>query len=346
MKNITNLCIFLFMLSAVFLTASFAQGQYYNNYNNYNNYGNCTYHAYRLCAGNNVYWYDSCGSQQDLFQTCYGNNLICQYGQCVYQAPAPAPNSYVAHYKIACSADNLYWYDSLGAASGLYKNCQDANSCTLDSCYDSKCSNILNCDGASCATNSADYNKFCAQNSASSLTVSFFVKQDRNSSQWQKTAAVSPNESVYFMISIVNNSSAQADNVNVSASIPAEISSIGNLKINDISVAGDIVFGIDIGSLAIGNAKSITFEGKIKTISTQVIKQATAKANVSGLSAQFSDSLEINLNPEERAGASVLSSSASPDFWSFLKRWYLWILVGLVLIFLFVVVFRRLSNNV
>ena len=37
-----------------------------NNYNN-NNYNNCTSHAYKLCVGNTIYWYNSCNIQQDLF---------------------------------------------------------------------------------------------------------------------------------------------------------------------------------------------------------------------------------------------------------------------------------------
>ena len=61
-----------------------------------------------------------------------------------------------------------------------------------------------------------------------------------------------------------------------------------------------------------------------------------------------SDSVSIILNTVQVgsgiAPASVVSSAAS-GFWDFVKRWYLWVLVGLVLIFLFIIVFRRLSNN-
>jgi hypothetical protein len=177
------------------------------------------------------------------------------------------------------------------------------------------------------------------------LSVSFFSKQDANSPQWQKTAEAVSESNVYFMISVANNSTAQIDNVNVSANIPAEISSLGNLQISNVPVSGDIVSGINIGSIAPSITKSITFEGKTQTISTASTKQATASANVAGTAQTAqSDSVSINFNPGQ-AAAAVSSVSATPGFWEFLKRWYLWIIVGLVIIFLFIIVFKRLSSE-
>jgi len=161
--------------------------------------------------------------------------------------------------------------------------------------------------------------------------------------QWQKTVQVSSNGQVYFMVPVANNSAAQIDNIIVSANIPGEISSLGNLQVNGVPVSGDIVTGIGIGSLASGSAKTITFEGKTQTILAQATKQATATISVLG--ATQSDSLSVNLIPGQVAAASVSSTESATGFLAFLKRWYLWILVGLVLIFLFVVVFRRLSSN-
>jgi hypothetical protein len=177
----------------------------------------------------------------------------------------------------------------------------------------------------------------------SGLSVSFFAKQDASADQWQKTVQVGLNGQVYFMISAANNGSLEINNVNISASIPGEVYSLGNLKVDDVQVSGDIVSGINIGTLPSMATKLITFEGRTQTFSEQATKQATATINVSG--ATQSDSISINLNPSQAAGASISSASQTSDFWQFIKRWYLWILVGLVLIFLFIVVFRRLSSN-
>ena len=64
----------------------------------------------------------------------------------------------------------------------------------------------------------------------------------------------------------------QVNNVNVSANIPSEVASLGNLQVDGVQVSGDIVSGINIGNLAPGTAKSITFEGKTQSISTQATK--------------------------------------------------------------------------
>ncbi|MCX6718355.1 MAG: hypothetical protein NTY81_01990 [Candidatus Staskawiczbacteria bacterium] len=360
-SNLLAISVFAIMLFAsAFVLAGTAQAQYYYNYGVPS--GSCTYHAYKLCSGNSIYWYDSCQNQQDLYYTCQGGQT-CQYGQCVnYVQPIqPVQNysNYVAYYKTACSGNSIYWYDSLGVASGLYKKCADKNSCTLDSCSENKCANTLKCDGTTCAVGSADYNTYCQTTPApaqqnttptpaaniipSGLSIAFFAKQDSASTQWQKTAELGQNSQIYFMISATNASTAQIDNVNVSANIPTEISSLGNLQVNGVLVSGDIVSGINIGSVAPQSTKLITFEGKTQTISAVSTKQATATSNVSGKIQ--TDSVSINFS-QVQAVAAVSKAPATSGFMGFLKRWYLWILVGLVLIFLFIIVFKRLSSNV
>jgi len=203
----------------------------------------CNYHAYRDCTGSAIYWYDSCDNRQDLIQDCASFGQVCQYGQCVVRNIQPY-NNYVAYYRIGCQGNSLRWYDSLGVASGLYKNCQDANNCTIDSCAGNKCSNILKCDGSTCAVNSADYNSHC---------------------------------------------------------LPVQAGAANNNPVNN-------------------NPVNNTMQ---------------------------SDSVTMNPNPAQvQSVAAVSSVEATSGFWPFLKRWYLWILVLLVLIFLFIVVFRRLSSNV
>lgn len=356
MKKLLLLSILTILVVSGFLFYNLPEAEAWIDYGY--NYNNCTYHAYRLCVGNSIYWFSSCGEQQDIYQSCYGINQICQYGECTYQYqqpyinPAPAP-TYVAHYRTACYGKNVYWYDSLGTATGLYKTCQDANSCTTDSCSSSKCQNTLKCDGSTCAINSSDYAKYC-QSSPSNidnnntvlngLTVSISAKQDASASQWSKSIQVNANSTSYFMISVVNNSSVPANNIIISANIPGQITSIGNIQINGLTSTGDIISGINIGTLAQGATDTITFEGKTQAFSSSSTTQAAATINING--AVKSDSMTLDFNPNQSSTtAAVSSTSAATGFWAFLKRWYLWILVALFLIFLFVVVFRRLSSE-
>jgi len=323
------------------------------------------YHAYRDCVGSSIYWFDSCSTRQDLYQDCASLGQTCQYGQCV----ANIQPVYITHQKISCYANNLYWYDSLGAVNSLYKNCQDKNTCTIDSCSGVKCSNTLKCDGTTCLTGSNDYNSYCASagncgngtceenlgetsancpgdcktNNPANLSVSFVAKQDASSQQWDKNVQVQPNSTVYFMIAVNNNSDAAADNVNISVNIPAEISLLGNLKINDVSVAGDIASGINLGSVPPKTSKSVTFEGKTQAFSAQEQKQATTTISAGGTNQ--SDFVDLNFNPSQSAVAGVSSTEDNSGFMNFLKRWYLWILAAIVLVFLFIIVFRRFSTS-
>jgi hypothetical protein len=325
--------------AAVFGFAGISLAQY--------NYGNCNYHAYKDCVGSSIYWFDSCSTRQDLYQDCASLGQTCQYGQCVVKIQPV----YTAHQKISCSGNNLYWYDSLGAVNSLYKNCQDANSCTIDSCSTAKCSNILKCDGTTCLAGSADYNTYCSSvvpasncgngtceenlgetsancpgdckitnpnNNPTNLLVSFVAKQDPSSQQWDKNVQVQPNSTVYFMIAVNNNSDTQAENVNISVNIPAEISLLGNLKINDVSVAGDIASGINLGSVPPKTSKSVTFEGKAQTFSAQEQKQATATISAGG--SNQSDFVDLSFNPSQSAPASVSSTADNSGIMNFLKR--------------------------
>lgn len=358
---------------------------YNNNYNynynyNYNNYSKCTYHAYKLCAGNSVYWYSGCNQQQDLYQTC-GGGQTCQYGQCTFNVQPIQHNTtgYVAYSRTICSGSTILWYDSFGVVSGTYKKCADKNSCTLDSCSGNGCSNILKCDGSTCAVGSADHNTHCLtaqpqtnpatqpntnptetptinpnQNTTpntnlpiNGLSAAFFVKQNAESNQWQKTTDINSNNQVYFMISASNTSANQIDNVSISANIPTEITSLGNLKLNGVSISGDIVSGINIGSVAGANTKLITFEGKTQSISADSTKQAISTITVSGN--KQTDSISINLKADTNQNQIVAAVSNTPStsgFMEFLKKWYTWILIGLALSFIFIVVYKRLSSNV
>jgi len=321
----------------------------------------CTYHAYKLCYGNSIYWYDSCDNRQDLYQTCIGTNQTCKYGQCVYQAPA---NPYVAYYKKACYGNNIYWYDSLGSVSAFYKSCLDSNTCTVDTCSAGACSNQLKCDGTTCAALSDDYIKYCVPENCGNnvcdsdlgetaencpndcetdLSVSFFGSYDVSSTEWQESTQVGQNSQIYFMVVVTNNGTNKVEDIIVSADIPSEIVSLGNVKIDGSAISRDIVSGVNIGALEASNVKTLTFEGKTQAFSTQRTKQAVISVRVSEQTQ--TDFVDITFNPSQTVGAFV-SGAATNNIWEFIKRWYLWILIGVVLIFLFIVVFRRLSANV
>ncbi len=290
-------------------------------------YGSCTPHAYKLCSGNTVYWYDSCGNQQEQFQGC--GNLTCQYGSCVNAIVNPQP-AYVAHYYLHCSASSLYWFDSNGRISTLYRTC--SGGCTGSVCTTTTVVTPPSNGGGTTVTTTGG------------LTVSFEAEQP--GSQWSKLVNVGNNQTVDFMVTVNNASSAAITNANVVVNMPGQIVSVGNVQTNGTASAGDILSGIVINSLPAGSSQTITFEGKTQAFSVAATAQATVNVNNTGGSPQ-SDSVTLNFNPTlsgSGSTSSISNSSGSTSLWDWIKQWYLWILALIILIFLFVVIFRRIST--
>ncbi|MDP3882830.1 MAG: hypothetical protein Q8Q48_02120, partial [Candidatus Staskawiczbacteria bacterium] len=50
----------------------------------------CADNATKQCSGNSVYWYDSCGNKQGLYQSCT-QNQTCSNGSCVTNPTPPPP---------------------------------------------------------------------------------------------------------------------------------------------------------------------------------------------------------------------------------------------------------------
>jgi hypothetical protein len=176
------------------------------------------------------------------------------------------------------------------------------------------------------------------------LTVSFEAEQP--GSQWSKLVNVGNNQTVDFMVTVNNASSAAITNANVVVNMPGQIVSVGNVQTNGTASAGDILSGIVINSLPAGSSQTITFEGKTQAFSVAATAQATVNVNNTGGSPQ-SDSVTLNFNPTlsgSGSTSSISNSSGSTSLWDWIKQWYLWILALIILIFLFVVIFRRIST--
>lgn len=316
----------------------------------------CISHVNTRCVGNFVYWYDSCDNRQDLVKNCsYG----CQYGQCINYQP-----TYTKHYIKSCNNNNLYWYDSNGASNDVYKNCSDNNQCTADGCANSQCVNQARCDGSTCAVGSADYCSTCKHvgdgvcncdetpcsapsdckaSTGGGLDTSTFCEVESTSANWSKNITVTAGQNISCLIIIKNTSATSINDVTVRADIPVEIVGTSELKIDGKAFNGNITSGINLGNFSSNVSKTIVFEGKTQSPITQVsAKQIIGIASSGALSS--SDSLVINFQPTV-AGAATASLESS-SFAEFFKRWYIWILIALVLIFLFIVIFRRLSSSI
>ena|SRR3989344_3417196 len=106
-----------------------------NTYTGYTpTYTTTTYVAqsYRRCVGNTVYWHDTNGNPQNVYQVC-SNNQTCSNGECT--GTNVIVSNYVFHSMLGCVNNKSYWYDSTGNQQGLYQNC----SLTSQVCQSGQC---------------------------------------------------------------------------------------------------------------------------------------------------------------------------------------------------------------
>ena len=226
-----------------------------------------------------------------------------------------------------CSGNHVYWFDSCGARQDLAQVCGYNQACKYGECV---------------VKYTPVYNK---QPQAINVAVNFFSSKNQNSTAWDKTVEVGQNGTVYFFATVKNNSNSDINNLTIKANIPQEVALVGNLKIDGQPASGDIISGVATSLLA-NSQKQISFDGKTQMFSVAGSKQATLTASFADKQQQ-TDSLTINFNTSEQEKITTTTESASADnaFVEFLKRWYLWILVAIILVFLFIVIFRRLSQN-
>ena len=92
------------------------------------------------------------------------------------------------------------------------------------------------------------------------------VKTVRNVTQgtsFSNYVLSSPSDQLEFRIEVSSTGSSTANNVKVRDIIPSEINYLSNLKINGYSSSGDIQSEINLGNLATGTTKVITFDAQI-----------------------------------------------------------------------------------
>jgi len=221
-----------------------------------------------------------------------------------------------------CYDSDVYWYDlTTGYRGSKYRDCQDDNECTIDSCTGSACVNELKCDGTTCAKGSASYCSSCntcgdgvcgcsetIQSCSSDcgiigLAITLFGKRDADPLQWLKTFAADPDQTVDFLAVISNGQSVTMDNVMVTINLPQEITYKGDLTLDGNSYSGDIRTGISLGSLLPKMTKTVTFKGQINQNNTILRSNADVIGIVSTSSGTSQDIVNISFQTTAQSAA-------------------------------------------
>jgi len=315
-------------------------------------------------------------SAPQLQKVC-NSSETCSYGTCVgdspknvqttppvYYNPTPTPSTqpatFIRHYRTNCYSGNLYWYNSQGGVEDVSKMCVDANSCTVDSCSSAACKNTLRCDGSTCAVNSADYATYCAgsanqtqtqglpqiniqipQVQVQNISIALTAKKE-SESKYTKEFSIANSDKINFLVIVKNISSLPIENVIIKVDGDTAITYDEAIKVDNIPSTGNMLTGINLGTLPAGISKEIFFSGSIKP--ETLVGSVKITATVSYQNITNTDSVTVSLLGEVKNNfAAALGSSA---FMTFLKKWWLWILATLILIGLFFVIYRRISSDV
>jgi hypothetical protein len=260
---------------------------------------NCTYHAYTRCSGNGVYWFDSCGVQEDLYQSCQYNQT-CQNNSCtntyIYNPPV---NNCSYHSYLRCSGNSLYWYDSCGAQQDFYQACTGNQTCQNNTCV----TNI--------------------QNNQTALTITKTVRNlSTGNLTWANSVYASPGDIVQFQVtvqstnqSIYNN---YANNVVIRDTFPNNLTYSNNLILDGTSNSGNIVSGLNIGSLSNGQTRTITYQAQVAqaqqfSFGTSTLNNSVSVAADSGYSPATA-SASVIVTRTGIHGATTVSTGLTNNF--------------------------------
>lgn len=313
----------------------------YNNYNPYNSYNpnggynpyynyNTNNSDYLRCSGNTVFWFDQYGNKKSIYQEC-AYNQTCQNNTCV-------TNTCTSHATKGCINGSVYWYNSCGTQQEMYQNCTGSGlTCQEGTCVASS--------GTSAPQPQISYIKVKTNEN---LTISLFGKKDAEAMSLRKELTLATSDVIDFVVVVKNTSDKALDNVMIKIDPTEKIANLSNIKIDATDSKENLINGINLGSLAKGASKVITFNG---TVVTQNIQSGVKiLGTVTAGKITDNDSLVVNVqsstitanSTESKNTASVENSSLM----TFIKKWYVWGILIIVLIFLFVIIFRRLSSNV
>lgn len=306
---------------------------YYGTPYNSNPYGYNGSSDYLRCEGNTVFWYDSYGNKKSVYQECSAYNQTCQNNACVAK-------TCVSHATRGCVNGTAYWYDSCGTQQEVYQTCGGINNCQNGQCVD-----------GTATTTPAPAPKpqisYITVKQNENLGLTIFAKKtgDENIT---KELTVAPGETINFVVIVKNTSNKALPKVNIKADLTNNISYLANLKINSADSTENILNGINVDSLEKGASMMINFDGV--AISPQSQTGIKITGTVSSGSIADSDNATIHVEGSKVTAAPAQSNATAAlnnnSLSAFFQKWYMWGIILLVLIVLFVIIFRRLSSNI
>ncbi|MBI4010166.1 MAG: PKD domain-containing protein, partial [Candidatus Aenigmarchaeota archaeon] len=260
-------------------------GQYIKNYR-------------KSCYQSDLYWYDSNGARQDVYQKCADNNSCtidtCENGGCSN--------------KLVCDGTT----------------CQIGSQDYVSSC--STCGDGICSAGENIAT--------CQQDCLTEdLIIAVLGKKQSAPREWKEEVEVKSAEKVDILVVVANGTNIVLNNLIVKVRLPEEISYQGDLKIQGQALGGDIQNGIAIESLAVNEVKAITFSAESRSIGNLELASVEISGEAQAGNLTGSDSMKIVIR---RTSFGFLASIGA-FFKAVFSDWRFWLLLAIIIIIYFVI---------
>ncbi|MFZ3058072.1 MAG: PKD domain-containing protein [Minisyncoccales bacterium] len=127
---------------------------------------------------------------------------------------------------------------------------------------------------------------------------------------WQNSITANPKDEVEFRVIITSTGTKLLENVVLKTIVSDKITAINDIKIDNQSYSGSLSLNMDIGTIALGESKVITFKGKVDDVSS-FSYGSNELINTIEVSAKGADTVKrtatINVIRGAEAGAGLIS---------------------------------------
>ena len=250
----------------------------------------CTSHTNSKCVGNSLYWFNSCGKQEDLYKTC-SQNQVCSNDTCVtnYLQTSYVQTGYNFHSLNGCFNNKVYWYDSLGNQQDVYQNCM----ATGQTCQNDQCIGQVS------------------------------YRQPVSSQTYNQPASFQPVLIKHYSTSCYNNDVYWQDSRGFVQDIYKSCS--------------------DDNQCTQDSCQDAECQNTLKC------DGSTCKITSNDYSKYCKDDKTeavVGQSKGDKPNVTIAAVSKNLPILSFAKKWYVWLIIAAVFVFLFIIIFRNLSAKV
>ena len=303
---------------------------------------NCTDHSYQQCSGNYLYWYDSCGNQDDLIQYCsngcYNNSCNNQTNLTVQTYSATNTNNnqatlngYVYGYNYGNGSyyNNYVWFQwgtstSYGSETTHQTMSSSGSFSQIVNLYSSNTTYhyravAQNSNGNLVYGNDMTFTAGSTTNGSLSITETV-RNLTTGSAGFSNTVYASPSDMLMFMITIQTTGNQSISNLYLKDTLPANLIYKNNLIVSGSSnYSGDIISGMNFGTINNGQTVTITYQAQVADAANFAYGTTTLNNSISATgSSSYVPTTNASTVVTRSAvyGASTISTGLTNNFWT------------------------------